>query len=530
MQFEGSPFLQDLCSIGGFGGRRDCTKRIRAFEAAWARLQSDEPGWALRPIDRSFQDALVQWLTFHKAILIGELIPLALEYLRNNPASPDLASFDHVLVDEYQDLNKAEQVLIDLLSNASTQTLVGDPDQSIYSFRFAHPIGIISFGESHQGTHDEALVECRRCPSLVVTIADHLIRHNYHPTEPPRLLPLAGNPVGEISIVQWTSLTDEANGIAKFCHYLVRRRDYSPSEILILTSRKLLGYGIRDALRTYDIDAHSFYNEEILDSREAQEHFALLTLLSQPDDRIALRFLLGLGSPSWNSGEYERLRAKCNENGLSPWRVLEGLVDGTFTIVNTSRILNRFLTIRGQLENIGHLRGYALIDALFPTGVDWSGPAREAIMLRISQESEPGELFDFLLRHVTQPEMPEEGAFVRVMSLHKSKGLTSKVVIVGGCIEGLLPTLDADHTPDEAAANLEEQRRLFYVAITRCREVMVLSSVTQIEKNIAYKIGAKVRGSGLVGRTITSRFVNELGPNAPRAQIGERWIRNGFAS
>ena len=47
MQFEGSPLLQDLCAGGGFGGKRDCTKRIRAFEAAWARLQSDEPGWAL---------------------------------------------------------------------------------------------------------------------------------------------------------------------------------------------------------------------------------------------------------------------------------------------------------------------------------------------------------------------------------------------------------------------------------------------------------------------------------------------------
>ena len=184
--------------------------------------------------------------------------------------------------------------------------------------------------------------------------------------------------------------------------------------------------------------------------------------------------------------------------------------------------------IRVQLEHIRNLRGYALIDALFPAGVEWSGPAREAIVLRISEETDPGELFDFLSGHVTQPEMPEEGTFVRVMSLHKSKGLTSKVVIVAGCIEGLVPTLDADHTPDEAAANLEEQRRLFYVAITRCREIMVLSSVIHLEKSIAYKIGAKVRGSERMGNTITSRFVNELGPDAPRAQNGLQWVRNGF--
>ena len=339
---------------------------------------------------------------------------------------------------------------------------------------------------------------------------------------------MAGNPVGEVSIVQWPNPPEEVNGIAEFCHYLVHRRGYCPSEILVLTPRRLLGYGIRDALRTYDIDAHSFYHEEILDSREAQEQFALLTLLSHPADRVALRFLLGLGSPSWNSGEYERLYTECNENGLSPWQVLKGLADGTITIANTSRLLARFNVIRVQLEHIRNLRGYALIDALFPAGVEWSGPAREAIVLRISEETEPGELFDFLSGHVTQPEMPEEGAFVRVMSLHKSKGLTSKVVIVAGCIEGLVPTLDADHTPDEAAANLEEQRRLFYVAITRCREIMVLSSVIHLEKSIAYKIGAKVRGSERMGNTITSRFVNELGPDAPRAQNGLQWVRNGF--
>jgi len=360
MQFEGAPLLQDLCGIGTFGGKRDCTKRIRAFEAAWARLQSDEPGWAIQPTDQAFHYNLVEWLTFHNSILIGELIPLALRYLRDNPASPELACFDHVLVDEYQDLNKAEQVLIDLLSGTSTQTLVGDPDQSIYSFRHAHPLGIMNFADSHPGTHDEALVECRRCPSLAVTIADSLIKHNYHPTEPPRLHPMLGNPVGEISIVQWSNPTAEANGIAEFCHHLVHRRGYCPSEILVLTPRRLLGYGIRDALRTYDIEAYSFYHEEILDSLDAQKQFALLALLSRPDDRVALRYLLGLGSPSWNSGQYERLRLKCNENGLSPWEVLEGLVDGTFTIVNTKRLMKRYNEIREELEHIRNLRGYAL--------------------------------------------------------------------------------------------------------------------------------------------------------------------------
>jgi DNA helicase II / ATP-dependent DNA helicase PcrA len=85
LQFEGGAMLADLIIAGAFGPKRDCTKRIRAFEAAWARLQSDDPGWPQAPIDRAFQSALVNWLKFHKAMLIGELVPEALRFLRNNP-------------------------------------------------------------------------------------------------------------------------------------------------------------------------------------------------------------------------------------------------------------------------------------------------------------------------------------------------------------------------------------------------------------------------------------------------------------
>jgi DNA helicase-2/ATP-dependent DNA helicase PcrA len=179
LQFEGRAMLEDLTVDKEFGPKRDCTKRIRAFEAAWARLQSDEPGWPQDNVDREFQTALVSWLTFHKAMLIGELVPEALRYLRNNPACEARSSFDHVIVDEYQDLNRAEQELIRLLAGDSAVAIVGDVDQSIYSFRHANPEGIEGYHEDNPGTHDEVLDECRRCPLSVVSIADRLIRHNH---------------------------------------------------------------------------------------------------------------------------------------------------------------------------------------------------------------------------------------------------------------------------------------------------------------------------------------------------------------
>ncbi len=106
-EFEIEPLLADLA--GKHGGKRKVKKRIKAFEAAWARLQSDEPGYVQSAEDAALEGDLIEWLRFHRSMLIGEAIPLVYHYLRNNPAAPIRREFSHVLVDEFQDLNKAEQ-------------------------------------------------------------------------------------------------------------------------------------------------------------------------------------------------------------------------------------------------------------------------------------------------------------------------------------------------------------------------------------------------------------------------------------
>jgi superfamily I DNA/RNA helicase len=318
LQFEGGVMLDDLIASGAFGPKRDCTRRIRAFEAAWARLQSETPGWPQDTVDRQFQAALISWLRFHRAILIGELVPEALRFLRNNPAATARSAFDHVIVDEYQDLNKAEQDLIDLLAGQGSTAIVGDVDQSIYRFRHANPEGIDAFRQQHPTTHDETLDECRRCPTGVVSIADHLIRHNHPSTALQRLLPRAGNPAGQVHIVQWAGIPEEAEGLSTYVHSLLSNGLYAPGDILILTPRRLLGYGIRDRIAETGDAVHSFYHEEALETDAAQRAFALLSLLVDPEDRVALRWWLGDGSPSSRKNGYQRLRQHCEAAGTSP--------------------------------------------------------------------------------------------------------------------------------------------------------------------------------------------------------------------
>src|SRR5439155_26252261 len=156
---------------GAFGGLRDRRTMAVDFESAWARRQTDEPGQPVEGLDQAFQDELLSWLRWHQAMLVGELVPIALSYLRHNPQSSELIAYDHVLVDEYQDLNRAEQGLIDLLGEHGSLAVVGDDDQSIYSFKSAHPEGIRTFDTTHPGTVDVKLELCRRCPTGVVELA-----------------------------------------------------------------------------------------------------------------------------------------------------------------------------------------------------------------------------------------------------------------------------------------------------------------------------------------------------------------------
>ena len=530
LQFEGGVMLDDLISAGAFGPKRDCTRRIRAFEAAWARLQSEVPGWPQDPIDRQFQTALISWLRFHRAMLIGELVSEALRFLRNNPEAYARSAFDHVIVDEYQDLNKAEQDLINLLAGRGATAIVGDVDQSIYRFRHANPEGIETFQQQHPTTHDETLDECRRCPTHVVSIADHLIRHNHPGTAVPRLQPKMSNPDGEVHIVQWSGIAEEAQGLAAFVRTFVGDGSYTPGDFLILTPRRLLGYGIRDRIAESGIPVHSFYHEEALEGVGAQRAFALLSLLVDIDDRVALRWWLGEGSPSSRKSAYQRLRQHCEATGVSPRTALAALEQGSLTLPGVGTLVDKYRELRGVLAGLAGQSLADLVDALLPEGSEECNVLREVALLAIPQLESVGDLFDRIKTHITQPEMPEEGEFVRVMSLHKSKGLTSRIAVVAGCTHGLIPFQDKEQPQVEQDAVLQEQRRLFYVAITRCTEVLVLSSAARMERQLAWKIGAQLQpGRSNVGTTIASQFIDELGPTAPASRTGDEWTASGYA-
>lgn len=516
--------LQDLRA--DFGGVKAAEKRLEAFGAAWARLQTDEPGWPQDPQDQAFQTALIDWLRFHGAMLVGEMVTVTLAYMRDNPLCPERSKFDHVIVDEFQDLNRAEQMLVDLLAEQAMLSIIGDEDQSIYSFKHAHPEGIVTFSTGHPGTHDETLNVCRRCPTDVVKLANSLITNNSTASGRP-LQPRKENGPGDVRIVQWSSLAEEAAGVAKYVVERIENDGVSAGQVLILAPRRQMGYAVRDALLEAGVVAHSFFNEQALDGTpkdldecQAQQAYALLTLLADPEDRVALRCWCGFGTDSLNEAGWRRIRAPCEQAGQTPREALENLVAGTVKIPHTGSVVKRFQLLLQREQSLQAVTGHSLADLLFPDEEEWAEPLRAIVNQTFPANVgfTAQELLDEVRAGVTQMETPTDVDFVRVMSLHKSKGLTARVVIVMGCIEGMIPRIDYDEPITQQKLSLEEQRRLFYVALTRTTETLILSSLTFIPMQQAYQMGFGAQG------VQTSRFIGELGPTRPAAIPGNALI------
>lgn len=528
-EFEIEPLLADLA--GQHGGKRNVKKRIKAFEAAWARLQSDEPGYVQSAADAALEHDLIEWLRFHQSMLIGEAIPLVYRYLRNNPAAPICGEFSHILVDEYQDLNKAEQGVLQLLAENAEVCIVGDDDQSIYSFKHAHPDGIRQWLEVNAGAADVELAECRRCPTRVVVMANALIARNQDRPVPRALNPRPQNGPGEVDIVQYPTLDHEVQGVVGIIEELIAAGT-PPGDILVLAQRSVIGTPIYEALVAREVPTRSYYAESELDAEEAQARFAMLKLYVDREDRVALRWFLGLRSSDWRTKTYQRLRAHCERGGLSPWEVLQQLAAGVVAIPYTKPLIEQFKQIRAILERLEGLPGLAeVIDDLLPEG---NNSVRDLRVLALQTLETAGEDRDEFLAELTtsiaKPEVPTEVSDVRIMSLHKSKGLSSPITIISGCVQGLLPRLpDADLSVAEQRAQMEEQRRLFYVGITRVKAdpvagkpgKLVLTYSRQMPVAAAMKAGIQPAQTQYGNaHLIASQFIAELGPTAPTPRRG----------
>ena len=522
LKFEYATLARDLINENPeFGDEDGCSKRINKFVAGWAKMESDMLD---DPVNQSLEKRLNSWLGFHKSMLMSELVPEALRLLRSGMTSDTFTTFDHVIVDEYQDLNKAEQEIINLVSASGSLAIVGDANQSIYSFRHAHPNGIKDFQVRHADTRDASLVECLRNPVRVVEMANNLIARNHPPGTQPGLRPKPGKPNGEVHIVRWNTMDDEAEGIAKYVRHLTDNRVCKPEDILIMAPWKILGRNIHDAVSGQGVLVYNF-DQDVLAEDVAQRAFALLTLLGDGEDRVMLRWWLGHDDgPGRLSYPYQKLREYCEANNRSPRSVLEDMARGRINLPDVSPLLAPFGNLVEETARLSKLGLRDLVNDLLPEDREGCTALRKIAERALAACKNVREMYEHVLDDIIQPEY-SSGDSVRVMTMHKTKSLSSKVVIVAGCCDGLVPFRDSRLADDERSAAMREQRRLFYVAITRCKRVLVLSyfaTIKQSERSSMY-VPCRWDESSQRYHTLPSPFIDELEPAAPSAVEGAAW-------
>jgi DNA helicase-2/ATP-dependent DNA helicase PcrA len=518
-----------LRDIGGdFGDIFDRRRLLKAYEAGWARKQLDHPGLAEVATDRAFEQGVMKWLRHHRAMLVGEVVPLAYAFLRENPMNAEIQRFAHVLVDEYQDLNALEQQLVfELVSGPDASLcIVGDDDQSIYSFRYANPEGIL--GVSQDETFEQYQINvCGRCPEKILSIANSLISRapNRNKLE---MTSREGSVPGSVDIVQWADLDTEVSNIAAAIVDDIQSERFEAGDILVLVQRQIIGRSITQTLLSLDVPASSFFSQEALESSVAKERLALLRF-ALSDDLPSLRVLLGIGDGSARKDAYKRLADFAQKIHKPEIEVLNDALRGVKFPIRITALVNRYRQARKFIAGLNLENLESLVSTLFPNDEENIEDIRYIAGECLTDAQNAKELCARIVARISQEDVPDSPDFVRVMSLHKSKGLTSPAVHIVSALDGIIPTIRGKLSEVEIQASFDEQRRLMYVAITRAARQLVISSSRSLPKGQAFKLGIEIASNAHRDNrasTIASPYLRELGRTAPQPRRGTEWIVN----
>ena len=542
IEHESDPALRDI-DINGIDIRG---KKILLSEylAAWAKMQHDEPGYAQNALQIDFEEKLVEWLQFHKCMLVGEVIPIGIQYLRSNPASSEIGRYSYILVDEFQDLNRSEQEYIRYILGDSKLVIVGDDDQSIYGFKYAFPDGIRSVEQTYGRFQDVIFNISRRCPKAVTRMASALISRNQHRSLGD-LLPYQNNQEGIVQIVQWITYDEENLGLARIIQKTLEDNEVAPQDVLVLAPRRKIGYRLRDELVRLRVPVKSYFRESCITDARTRHAYSLLQLLAKPNDLPSLRYLIGEGSSDFRKNAYSVLRRKSIELHL-PVRAILDMVDRReIKIPGISSLLQKYRTI---VSEVSDLKGVMLSDPnhVFENFfIHTSDDAevflelKEILDIVLRENPQSGDMsvedisswLDMIMESftekITMPEYPTDIDHVRIMSLHASKGLSAKFVIVMSMVNGLMPAIPNGLDEEARVRCIEEQRRLFYVAMTRCK-----SSETGYPGRLIISSFIQIYGLELVRMNVPSNpnqnrnmsaslFMSDFGRTAPSTVLGD---------
>lgn len=513
-----------------------------------------------RPMIGNIYDAYSKRCFKNGAMDFDDLLFKFYELLKNFPEVlyKYQHKFKYILIDEYQDTNPAQYEIIKLLGAVHENVcVVGDDAQSIYSFRGATIQNILQFQKDYDEVKIIKLEQNYRSTQNILSIANEVIKNNKG--QIPKTL-FTENVAGEkIKLVRTMTDNDEGKFVADQIQEQRLRNHYNNKDFAILYRTNAQSRSFEESLRRMNIPYTIYGGISFYQRKEIKDYIAYLRIIVNPKDEEALKRIINYPVRGIGKTSVDRAILAANENNISMFQVLEnapmfgfkaGILQAIEEFVLMIKSFHSILQTKNAYEVAFHvgkqtafvkelfndkstegMQRYENIQELlnsikefvdivpsgFPGGeetqtqplltgetamnIDTATGEVNALVASSTREGREGAGDKSLSSYLQQitlltdaDEKDPNADTVKLMTIHAAKGLEFQVVFVGGLEEGLFPNAMSINTREE----LEEERRLFYVAITRAKGRLYLSYA-----NTRYKFGSLIQSD-------PSRFIEEI--------------------
>ncbi len=469
------------------------------------------------------------------ALDFDDLLMRTVQLFRNQPEV--LAKYQsrylHVMIDEFQDTNLAQYILSKQLAGKYKNIcVVGDPDQSIYSWRQANLRHILDFEKDYPDVKIVFLEQNYRSTQTILKAADHVIAANQQRKQKKLW---TENEVGvPISVVQTYNEQEEAHFAVNEVERLVARGHWKAGDCAIMYRTNAQSRALEEEFVRYGFPYRLVGGTRFYERREVKDVVAYLRLIHNPHDTVSLIRIINVPNRGIGQRTIAELTTWANEKGLSYYDTLKLIAQGeesTPLSSRSSQALGNFLNMLGELiAKGGELSLVDLLDLVLERtgykkytleGADgeerWDNILELRTVAAGYRDLEPRESLAAFLEEVALvsdvDELDEKVDAVTLITLHQAKGLEFPVVFIVGMEEGVLPHFRSLPDPEQ----MEEERRLCYVGITRAKDKVYL----------VYTLRRSLMGSS--AHNPPSRFLKDIPSNlltSPTAQATEALRRS----
>ena len=472
----------------------------------------------------------------NNALDFDDLLLKPLELFKEHPQRLKFyqEKYQYVLVDEYQDTNKPQFELIHALSSKHRDVcVVGDDDQSIYSWRGADVNNILNFSDAFGETSIIKLEQNYRSTKTILDCAWAVVSQNTSRAEKKLW---TKNAQGEkVKILECRDERDESWKLLKVIRDEIRQFSYGFNDLVILYRTNAQSRVVEDILRREGVPYQIIGGIKFYDRKEIKDVLAYLRLIINPNDGISFDRIVNFPPRGIGKTTLEKIHKIANQNKITYLALLEELdrlsvgakqkkalhefsqlihkfktayKDQNTTFITTDLLLD--IDLRNYYENQNTQEAFerwANVEELINSIADFQDNREEGSLREFLEEVS-------LLTDIDRWNEADEA--VTLMTIHSAKGLEFPVVMVTGLEEGLFPLGPHSYEVEE----LEEERRLFYVALTRAEKKVYLSFAH-----------ARRRFGGAPIPTTQSRFLHEL-PEELLEYIlpAQRTDRQGYSS